>query len=224
MNFTQQSIDFLFENRLHDSRDWYQQHKHIYQQTVVAPLTELINTVQPTMSEIDELVMCDPKRISRLFRDMRMHPDSIFRDHVWYTFSRVREQYQALPGFYFSIGAGGISYGMGYYCASTRSMQALRKLILADDKSFGEALKAFKKQDVFYMYGDMYKKDHYPAESEEKRFWLNRKTIGLSFDTNDPEIMFSEGLAEKVAADFKSIAPIYDLFMKAEITAATDDR
>ncbi len=222
MNFTQQSIDFLFENRLHDSRDWYQQHKHIYQETVIAPMTELINTVQPVMAEIDELIACDPKRISRIFRDMRMHPDSIFRDHIWYTFSRTREQFQALPGFYFSIGASGISYGMGYYCASTRSMQAVRKLILADDKSFKKALKAFEKQDVFEMYGDMYKKDHYPEESDAKRNWLNRKTIGLSFDTNDPEIMFSPALAQKVAEDFRSIAPVYHFFMQAEITAASE--
>ena len=222
MNFSQQSIDFLFENRLHDSRDWYQQHKSIYQQTVVEPLTELINTVQPTMAQIDELVVCDPKRISRLFRDMRMHPDSIFRDHVWYTFSRVREQYQALPGFYFSIGAGGISYGMGYYCASTRSMEAMRKLILAGDKGFDEALAAYKAQNTFSLYGDMYKRDRYPDATDEKKNWLNRKTIGLSFDTSDPDIMFSTDLAQRVAADFAAIAPVYRFFMSAESAAATE--
>lgn len=101
MPFTQQSIDFLFENRLHDSREWFGEHKQDYQRLVVEPMTALIEELAPTITKIDPLIEINPKRISRIYRDMRLHPDSIFRDHIWYTFSRVREQFQALPGFYF---------------------------------------------------------------------------------------------------------------------------
>ena len=219
MPFTQQSIDFLFENRLHDSREWFGEHKQDYQRLVVEPMTALIEELAPTITKIDPLIEINPKRISRIYRDMRLHPDSIFRDHIWYTFSRVREQFQALPGFYFSVGAGGISYGCGYYCASAKSMQALRGLILAGDDSFKSAFAAVKKQKTFELYGDLYKRSKFPEQPPEIRNWLDRKSFGLSFDTNDPAIMFSGSLAKRVAGDFKKIAPFYDFCMKAESTA-----
>ncbi len=219
MPFSQKSVDFLFENRLHDSREWFRERKQDYQSLVVEPMKSLIEEVAPTIIKIDPLIEINPNRISRIYRDMRLSPDSIFRDHIWYTFSRVREQYQALPGFYFSIGAAGISYGCGYYCASARSMQALRALILSGDESFGAAFKAVEKQKTFDMYGDMYKRSKFPDQPPELRNWLDRKSIGLSFDSSDPEIMFSEGLAQRVAKDFRKIAPFYDFCMKAESRA-----
>lgn len=216
MPFSQRSVDFLFENRLHDSRDWFNEHKEDYRIYVTEPMKELILELAPTILKIDPLIEINPARISRLYRDMRLHPDSIFRDHIWYTFSRTREQYHALPGFYFSIGAAGISYGCGYYCASAGSMNALRTLMLAGDDSFKQAFLAVEKQKTFSLYGDMYKRSKFPDQPEELRRWLDRKGIGLSCDTNDPGVMFSEKLAKKVASDLRRIAPFYDFCMKAE--------
>ncbi len=216
MPFSQRSVDFLFENRLHDSREWFNEHREDYRIYVTEPMKELILELAPTILKIDPLIEINPARISRLYRDMRLHPDSIFRDHIWYTFSRTREQYHALPGFYFSIGAAGISYGCGYYCASAGSMNALRSLMLAGDDSFRQAFLAVGKQKTFSLYGDMYKRSKFPDQPEELRRWLDRKDIGLSCDTNDPGVMFSEKLAKKVASDFRRIAPFYDFCMKAE--------
>lgn len=216
MPFSQRSVDFLFENRLHDSREWLNEHREDYRIYVTEPMKELILEIAPTILKIDPLIEINPARISRLYRDMRLHPDSIFRDHIWYTFSRTREQYHALPGFYFSIGAAGISYGCGYYCASAGSMNALRSLMLAGDDSFRQAFLAVEKQKTFSLYGDMYKRSKFPDQPEELRRWLDRKDIGLSCDTNDPGVMFSEKLAKKVASDFRRIAPFYDFCMKAE--------
>ena len=219
MKFSQRSVDFLFENRLHDSREWFAEHKEEYREFVTEPMKELVLELAPAILKIDPQIEINPARISRIYRDMRLHPDSIFRDHIWYTFSRSHEQYHALPGFYFSIGAGGISYGCGYYCASTKSMQSLRRLILAGDDSFKRAFMAVEKQRTFSLYGDMYKRSKFPDQPEELRRWLDRKGIGLSFDTDDPEIMFSAKLAKKVAADFRKIAPFYYFCMKAEASA-----
>ncbi len=222
MPFTQQSIDFLFENRLHDSREWFSEHKEDYQKNVIEPMKALIEAVAPAIRRIDPLIEVNPKRISRIYRDMRLNPDSIFRDHIWYTFSRVHEQFHALPGFYFSVGAAGISYGCGYYCASAKSMQSLRTLILAGDDSFKAAFLAADKLKGFTMYGDKYKRSKFPDQPEELRNWLDRKGIGFSLDTSDPKIMFSDKLAQRVARDFGKLAPFYEFCMKAENTAAEE--
>lgn len=98
-------------------------------------------------------------------------------------------------------------------------MQVLRGLILAGDDSFKAAFAAVNKQKTFELYGDLYKRSKFPEQPPEIRDWLDRKSFGLSFDTNAPAIMFSDSLAKRVAGDFKKIAPFYDFCMKAESTA-----
>lgn len=218
MPFSAKSLDFLFENRLNDSKVWFNEHKDDYRKYVTEPLAELICGISETMLEIDDSFICDPRKISRIYRDARYAKGkSIFRDYVWYTFSRTRDAYKALPGYYFSISPNGFDYGCGFYYASTDTMDMLRKMIIEDDKSFKKALNAYKSQDVFSLYGDMYKRNRYPEESAEKQDWLNRKSIGLTCESKDFELLFSNRLIEKVAADFKAIAPVYDFYLKAEL-------
>ena len=215
MPFSAKSLDFLFENTLNDSKVWFNEHKEDYKQNVVLPFAKLVTDLTDTMLEIDDRFICDPKKISRLYRDARYSKGkSIFRDYVWYSFSRSREAYD-VPGYYFSISPNGFDYGCGYYYASTDTMNVLRGLILSDDNVWKAALKAYKEQDIFELYGDMYKRDRYPEESPEKRNWLNRRQIGVSCESKDFQLLFSDRLAEKVAEDFKAIAPVYKLFITA---------
>ena len=215
MPFSAKSLDFLFENTLNDSKVWFNEHKEDYKQNIVLPFAKLVTDLTDTMLEIDDGFICDPKRISRLYRDARYSKGkSIFRDYVWYSFSRSREAYDH-PGYYFSISPGGFDYGCGYYYASTDTMNILRSLILSNDKAAKSALKAYKEQSVFELYGEMYKRDRYPEESPERKNWLNRRQIGLSCESKDFDLLFSDKLAEKIAADFKAIAPVYKLFITA---------
>ena len=217
MPFTQKSLDFLFENRLHDSKEWFAQHKQEYKTYVIEPFSELINELAPTMMGIDKLIICDPKRISRIYRDARYARDSVFRDSVWYTFARQRTSaYDEHAGFYFSIGAGMIGYGCGYYCADSGVRDAVRAMILSDDVSYKAAFSAVGELPHFSQYGELYKKNHFPDQPPEKCDWLNRREFGFSFQSGDAELMFSRELAKRVAEDFERLAPLYDFYIKAE--------
>ncbi|MCM1329595.1 MAG: DUF2461 domain-containing protein [Ruminococcus sp.] len=216
MPFSAKSLDFLFENMLNDSRTWFNDHKEDYRRLVTEPFTQLIVDLTDTMLEIDGKFVCNPKKISRIYRDARYaRGKSIFRDYVWYSFCRPYEGRKTLPEFYFSISPGGFDYGCGFYAADSDVMDSYRQLILADDKSFKAAFKAYKSQDVFELYGELYKRDRYPEETAEKRDWLNRRSMGVSCDSKDFDLLFGDRLAEKIAADFKAIAPIYKFFLRA---------
>lgn len=217
MAFSQKALDFLFENHLNDSKTWYQEHKSEYKQYVAEPFSEFIKELQPTIKEIDSQLICDSKKISRLYRDTRFAKGgSIFRDNMWCSFSRTNESYESLPAFYFDFSPKGFSYGCGYYVASTASMNTIRTLILNNDKSFQKALKAYESQETFQLGGDFYKKNRYPEQSEKLYNWLNRKTIYLFCTSTDVDMFCKDNFAEKIAEDYKKIAPIYHFFMKAE--------
>lgn len=221
MPFSAKTLDFLFENRLNDSRNWFNEHKSDYTEYVKKPFEEFTAKLRPYIADIDE--QCNVVRISRIYRDARYAKGkSIFRENMWCTFGRVRDYYQSLPCFYLDISANSFEYGCGYYMASTDTMNAYRQLILENSPAFSAALEAYKKQDIFELFGDMYKRNRFPNESEEKCLWLNRKSIGVTALSKDWELLFSDSLADKIGEDLTKIAPIYDLFMKAEEIAAED--
>ncbi|MDE6764289.1 MAG: DUF2461 domain-containing protein [Oscillospiraceae bacterium] len=217
MPFSAKSLDFIFENYMNDSKVWFNDHKEDYKKYVTEPFAEVISGLTETMLAIDSSFVCDPKKISRLYRDARYSKGkSVFRDYVWYTFGRPRSEGGAPLGFYFSISPDGFDYGCGFYSTSSSVMETYRRLILEDNKSFRMALEAYRKQNVFTLYGDLYKRNKYPEESVEKQDWLNRKNIGLSCESKDFELLFSDRLIGKLAEDFKAIAPVYHFYLETE--------
>lgn len=168
--FSQKTLDFLFENRLHDSREWFAQHKKEYQELVIQPLRQLVMDLSPTMLELDPEFNTEPKvdkTICRVWRDTRYTKDpSLYRDHMWILFKRGGRMHGTdHPGMYVEINQDGFSYGCGFYYASTAYMSCLRERILAGDGAFQAAQEAYLGQKVFSMEGDCYKRPRYGHRS-----------------------------------------------------------
>ena len=217
MTFTPEALDFLVENQFHDSRSWYHEHKDIYKAKVVQPFVELIDSLRPAFDIIDSRIQCDPRRISRLYRDARRcRGRSIFRDSVWCSFFPGNDKENPLPGFYFEISPRGFDFGCGYYMMPTEVRDELRAMILDGDLLFRKALAAYEKQDTFNLYGELYKRNHYPDRSEQECDWLNRKCIGMSSFSDDFELMFSEKLSDYLAEKYLTLAPFWKLLIEAE--------
>ncbi|MGN0666433.1 MAG: DUF2461 domain-containing protein [Huintestinicola sp.] len=218
MPFSSRSLDFLFENKLHDSKQWYQEHKDIYIECVVKPFTEIIEKLAPVMERIDSSMICSPQRISRIYRDTRFSKDkSLFRDNIWLTVSRPKpERFHDLPCFYVDISGDGVSYGCGYYSASKEVMDELRQMILSNDKMFTKAKKSFENQSIFTLDGDAYKRNHFPEQPPELCRWLNLRNIYAHSFTNDFDLIFSDRLADKIAEELPLLEDFYKLLITAE--------
>ena len=171
----------------------------------------------PYVLEIDPVMDVSEKRIARVYRDARIIGNGpFFRDHIWCTFGRGRDAYWGFPCYYFELSPRGFAYGMGYYVPAKETLEAIRDLILSEDKLFKKAFRAHKKQKVFMLEGESYKRNHFPEAPEPYWDWLNRKTFIWNCKSDDFGLLFSEELAETVAEDFLSIAPIYQFLIKAE--------
>ncbi|MCL2603718.1 MAG: DUF2461 domain-containing protein [Defluviitaleaceae bacterium] len=210
--FSRETMDFLFENRLQNSKTWFEEHRKRYDDYVVRPLKLLAENLLLELHKIDGQLTAS---CSRVWRDARFSKDkSLFRDTMWCMF--IRKKNVGMPEFFFVFSPEGILYGTGYYSAGAESMESMRKLILADDKDYKAALKAYEGQDIFHIEGDMYKRTRHPDASEKMRDWLDRKTICFLRNVSDFDLLYSPRLSVKVAEDFKSLAPIYHFLMKAE--------
>lgn len=222
MPFSQKTLDFLFENHLMDSRIWFNEHHDEYRRYVIEPLSQLVVELSPCMMELDEQIVTIPrvdKTICRIWRDIRYsHDKSLYRDSMWICFKRGgKMNSDQMPGVYFEITADGFNYGCGFYRAPPSYMNTLRTMILADNPVFLEAKRAYEAQRVFQMDGECFKRPRYPEKPEDLRLWLERRNISFDAASSDFDLLFSDRLAKKLAADFKLLKPIYHLLLSASL-------
>ena len=227
MPVTPEFFSFLVENRLHDSKGWFESHREDYQRLVLEPLRGIVTEMTPIMLTIDPSLITQPavgKTISRIFRDTRFSRDkSAFREHLWISFSRgKRDRYAPVPELYFDLSPDGYSYGCGWYCPGTDLMNTLRRMVLEGDKDAMAAVRAMKKQKLFGMDGDLYKRPKHPDAPPDLYPWVNRKELYFSRRGNDPEFLYAPDVGTRVARDLTLMKPAYDFFWKAQNTAQAE--
>lgn len=226
MPLSPETIGFLLQNKIQNDRDWFAEHHAEFQRCVLSPLAELVEALTPVMRQIDPLLVCEPKVgkcISRIYRDTRFSRDkSIFRDNMWCVFVRIKKIYRGSPGFFFDFSSDGFSYGYGYYQADHKSLSRIRTLVLCDDPHWRRADRAFSRQKKFTLEGDLYKRTRFSEATERQRFWADRKNLCWVHHSEQMNMLFSETLADQLAADFLQLAPISQFLTYAEETKETE--
>ncbi len=220
MPFSEESIQFLFENRLQDSKLWFEEHRPRYQETVLEPLRQLVRELTPWMLQIDPQLNCEPKVgkcISRIYRDTRFSKDkSVFRDVMWVSFFRRKKLYYGMPGFFFEFSPRRLRWGCGYYQASPETMAAARELMLENSPAFLAARKAAEADPAYQQEGERYKRSCYPDQPEALRRWLDLKNLCLLTEQEDLSLLFREDLAPVLGQKFMQLRPYYAFLLQAE--------
>lgn len=217
MPFSDDSQRFLLENKINDSKDWFTQHREEYDSLVLSPMRELVEGLRPFVTDIDPELICEPKvgrSISRIYRDTRFSKDkSMFRDVMWCVF--VRTKHENVPAFWFEIFPSGARYGCGWYYTEPVVMDAIREMILSGDKDAKRAMTAYKKQSLYTLEDEKYKRTRFPDAPPEQREWLDQRSICFSARTREPDFIFAPDLAERLGRDFALLKPEYEFLMKA---------
>lgn len=226
MPISAKTLDFLVENRLNNSRVWYQEHKAQYRELVLAPLAELVEQLAPTLREMDPKLVVEPRvdrSISRIYRDTRFSKDkTLYRDVMWLAFMRDKKIVYCPPGFFFEFSPSGFRYGCGYYSLPTDYMDAVRSLVLSHDRSFLRAQEVLQNQPQFALEGERYKRPHFPDAPPDEREWLERKGLSVNCNSKDWGLLFSEELSYTLAEGFRRLKPVYEFFLRANTLAQAE--
>lgn len=218
MPFTPEAPKFLFENYTRNDKEWFREHKDIYEKEIMTPFGEIITALTPLMNEVDGKIICNPRKVSRIYRDVRIAKDGMyFRKSLWCSLMRPKKgRFDSKPEFFFWISPDDFGWGCGYYMVSSAVMQKIRELIIQRDETAMAAIKAYEGQKKMKLGGDFYKRDRYPDEPENLKQWLNRKNLYVIYESDSAEEYFSPELPKMVEKDLRKIAPVYRLFIKAE--------
>lgn len=222
MAFTKQAVEFLMENKFHDSKDWFRQHREEYDKLVLDPMRALVTELAPAMLELDDKLIAEPKvgrSISRIYRDTRFSKDkSTFRDVVWCVFLREKKLYEGPPAFYFEFSPSKLRWGCGYYRASPRDMDTMRGLIVRGDPDFDAARRAVGRDGYFELEGERYKRSKFPDVQGPARQWLDQKNISVNHNgaAQGFDQLYDPALGQVLIRDFQRLKPLYQFFLKTQ--------
>lgn len=206
----------LAENRFHDSKTYYEEHKARIRAEVLEPLRALAADLSGDVLKIDGQIVTSPttnNTVSRIRRDNRYSKDkSMYRENVWIAFMRDKKAWDCLPGFFADMSLKESVYGMGFYAATPQLMNTLRAMLDEDPEPFVKALKKARRAG-FVLEGDRYarpKKTGLPPLVDEL---YNRKMWSLEKVTDDPAFFGGPELSATLREVFQALAPMYRLII-----------
>jgi len=216
--FTQQSLTFLLQLGQNNNKEWFEQHRAIYQQHVLEPFRLLVSDLSQDMLIIDQLFEVRPaigKTLSRMHRDTRFsHDKSVYRNNMWLSFKRSRNNWTDAPTYFFELGPDWWRYGLGYYSASRQTMDLFREQMVQNPHHVAQITADIP--PYFSLEGARYKRPLVKDQSPEVAHWYNRKSFALISHHQDMDLLFSAKLATRLNQDFQQISPLYDLLLKIE--------
>ena len=205
----------------HNTREWFQPRKHIYEEQVKAPMLELVTALnQAMMAFAPDYVTDAPKAVYRIYRDTRFSPDKTpYKTHIAASFARRGMEKHGAAGLYFAISHKTVDVGGGIYLPPPETLLAVRTHI---GERHAELRKITAARAVKRLFGAMqgeqlsrvpkgFSADHPAAD-------LLRYKQYLLFTTLDAALITTPKLFVELEKHFRAMTPFLD-FLNAPLVA-----
>lgn len=212
--FPKDTLKFLRDLKNNNNREWFNDNKPRYLQSVVEPMGEFIIAMQEPLKEISPHYIADPRRqggsMFRIYRDARFSKDKRpYKENIGCQFRHEVGKDAHAPGFYLHIEPGNTFFGGGIWMPPTPSLNKIRMMIDAFPKSWQQVVedKALQKR-TGGVQGDGLKRpprgfapDHVYIDD------LKRKTF-FALSTADDSVVTSPKIMKEVVATFQAVSPL----------------
>jgi len=207
---------FKFFSDLKDNnyKPWFDEHKHIYTDEVLAPMKAFAVALSPTFYAIDPQINMNPtKVVSRIYRDIRFSKDKTpYRTNMWMSFQRTLTDWQSFPGYYIELAEDRYAYGMGMYMASRREMDIFRERVEYEPETFEKMTRGLLGKNGYTLGGDLFKR-RLPIDLPEYfQQWIQRRSIYLFRELPVGKELHDAGFVDIISKEFTRLKPLYDLF------------
>ena len=210
--FSPSTIEFMWNLRLNNRKEWFEANKESFQQDFQAPMKALGQEVfQRINADYGKYGFIH--KVSRIYKDARRIRDGEpYRCNLWFSIEKPSEEWTATPVFWFELSPETWRYGLGYYQARPITMAKLRARIDRDTKKFERLIAPLDKQDEFMVEGEEYKRKK-EAPSPKTAAWYNKKSFSIYHEQQNGEELFSPELADRLVSGYQFLMPLYDYFI-----------
>lgn len=201
--FSPETMDFLWGIRFNNNREWFAEHKTQYQKALYEPMKALAAALVPDFEAVPDLKL----HVSRIYRDMRMHPTTFYKDSLWFCFRRDGGPWLEHPCLFFEVRPEGYQYGFLFYAGKAASMEALRVKISDHADSFLAMVKQAQEESGVLLDGNHYARPK-PCKDDRLLPYYGLKNFMAIRDCPPDDLLFSPELVEEVRRVLKAWLPV----------------
>jgi len=211
--FPPEAMTFLRGLKRHNTREWFQPRKEIYEKKVKGPMLELVTALMQRMADFAPDYIADPnKAIYRIYRDTRFSKDKTpYKTHIAAIFKHRDLGKHSGAGFYFSVGPEEIEIGGGVYMPMPEHLRAIRTYLSENHEEFRRIAAA---RDVRRLFGEVtgdslsripkgFAADHPAADLLRMKQYLLFRTLEASLATTPK-------LYREVVSRFEVMSPFLE--------------
>lgn len=209
--FLPETIDFLWELRMNNSKEWMDQNRERYKTVLKTPFDHFSAAISESFADATGEKM--DWSVSRINRDIRFSKDkSPYRSCRWVVLKEplvTGTDWKMRPAFYFEVTPEGYSHGMGVYEATPAYLNAYREKIRNKPIDFLNIIEGIEKKKDFILMGEDYKKVDASALPKEIGPWYIKKNFYVNEVKSIEDIIFSEALPQMIVEKWKDLIPLY---------------
>lgn len=204
---------FFEQLRKNNNRDWFNDNKDRFQQSVLEPMSAFISAMQPRLATISKHYIADPKphggSMFRIYRDTRFSKDKTpYKTHAACQFRHEAGKDAHAPGFYVHIEEDKVFYGGGIWLPPAPKLNAIRDFIADNARSWARIRNSKKVQDAGGIKGDSLQRPPRGFDDQHVHIEdLKRKSLYVMSEAS-PQSAASPGFVDEVAQGFKRAAPL----------------
>ncbi len=206
--FSPETVDFLWGIRLNNNREWFTENKKNYVNYLYEPMKALGKELfEPFLDRPGNLC-----KVSRIYRDARMHPPEPYKESLWICIRQDVEWWAENPCLYFEINPEGVHYGFFYWKPPTATMEDFRKRITARPDEFLGMIAQVEDATGQKISADLYKRPK-PCENPDlQEYFYWRGQIACTRHEEFSEATFGPDLSRRVREYFEQLIPLYEYF------------
>lgn len=201
--FTPEAIDFLWGLRLNNNREWFQEHKQQYQTALYAPMKALSEELTEAFAQTEGLKM----HLSRIYRDMRMHPPVPYKESLWMCLRRDGGSWLEHPCLFFELTSEGYSYGFLLWGPKAEAMNRYREQLCDRKEEFLKLAKAVERQTGLTISGKRYARPK-PCPDPRLEPYYSLKNLFAISDHPVDDALFSPDLGRQVRDTLLALLPL----------------
>ena len=212
--FTPETIKFLNDLEENNYKEWFEDHRKIYEEELIAPFKSLITTMSPAMYNIDTSFELRPHRaMSRIYRDTRFSKNKDpYKTGLWITFQPPGIDWQNYPGYFMELTNKGYVYGMGLYMPKKKVMDNFRDSVEYNSKEFQEITQKTVIDRGFDINGDDYKRRLDNNLPEYFQQWYQKRNVWVGKTKPIGKELYSSSFADMLIEDFQALEWLYNFF------------
>ena len=206
--FSPETIDFLWGIRMNNNRDWFLEHKKQYVDTLYQPMKELgAQLFEPFLQRQGDIL-----KVSRIYRDARLHHPDPYKESLWASIRRDGEWWAENPTLFFEIRPDGVNYGFSLWHPKVAAMEAFRNRITAKPEEFLEMLHGVQDAVGMEVTAQCYKRPKEAPTPELQPYFAWKTDIDLIVHEDVGDAIFGPELGSRVGAFLQKLIPLYDYF------------